>query len=155
MTQTSKWQAEYPSETLTSFSQTMRSQHRRPRALKNNVNTRNVDGFSIKLINVVGGTGVYNKLNAFCDLHSRVHRRSMKPWFAWHVHLYSCSVHASASTTGVFLWRGFSLYKCNQPHFIIYNMPSWTMVCNSLPHSVRNLISTINHGFRLVILKHT
>jgi len=34
MTQTSKWQPEYPSETMTRFNQTMRSQCRRPRALK-------------------------------------------------------------------------------------------------------------------------
>jgi hypothetical protein len=54
-----------------------------------------------------------------------------------------------------FVGCGFSLYECNQPHFIIYNMPSWTMVCNSLPHSVQNLISTVNHGLRFVILKHT
>jgi hypothetical protein len=54
-----------------------------------------------------------------------------------------------------FVWRGFSLYKCNQPRFIIYTMPSWTMICNSLPHSLWNLISTVNHGFRFVILKHT
>lgn len=58
--------------------------------LKDNVNTRNVVGFSITLLNVVGGTGVYNKLNIFCGLNSRVHRRSMKPWVARHVHLYSC-----------------------------------------------------------------
>ena len=50
---------------------------------------------------MIGGTGVYNKINVFCDLHSRVHRRSMKPCVAWHVHLYSFSVHASASTAGV------------------------------------------------------
>jgi molybdopterin biosynthesis enzyme MoaB len=69
--------------------------------LTHNLNTCNVDGISIILLNVVGGTGIYNKRNVFCDLHSRVHSRSMKPWAARHVHLYSSSVHASASTAGV------------------------------------------------------
>jgi hypothetical protein len=52
-----------------------------------------------------------------------------------------------------FVWRGFSLYKYNQPHFIIYKMPSWTMVCYSLPYSVRNLVSTVHHELRLVRFK--
>jgi hypothetical protein len=68
MTQTSKWQVEYPSETLTRFNQTTWSQYRRPRALEK---TWKQDTWTVlvqKLLNVVGGTGVYTKLIVFCDL---------------------------------------------------------------------------------------